>query len=77
MGPLDPSNPNFPVYVALMEGRSPSAVPKTTALDLGSFSRWSWPSSHSASLSRLLSFKDWLLPAPFRMGGCLAPIASS
>ncbi len=35
MGPLDPSNPNFPVYVALMEGRSPSSVPKTSRAGFG------------------------------------------
>jgi hypothetical protein len=35
MGPLDPSNPNFPVYVALMEGRSPSSVPVMSRAGFG------------------------------------------
>ena len=35
MGPLDPSNPNFPVYVALMEGKDSSSVPKTSQAGFG------------------------------------------
>jgi hypothetical protein len=35
MGPLDPSNPNFPVYVALMEGKDSSSIPKTSRAGFG------------------------------------------
>jgi hypothetical protein len=35
MGPLDPNNPNFPVYLELMEGKDSSSIPKTSRAGFG------------------------------------------